>query len=209
MRPRIHSIADGGALGCEVVASQPATALRPLTVGYGGFRTDVAGPGGIARRLLPINHTTVILEFGGRGPLVFGPRAAGELERDSPWRHGISVGLTPAGVEAVLGLPASELAGRPDRAAGRRRRAARARADRTDRPPGRAAVLAGALRGPVDTELFRGANTAAAIEGVAGLTPLGRLGQPDDIAAVVAFLASPDAGWITGQNLRVAGGFYG
>jgi 3-oxoacyl-[acyl-carrier protein] reductase len=63
--------------------------------------------------------------------------------------------------------------------------------------------------GPVDTELFRGANTAAAIEGVAGLTPLGRLGQPDDIAAVVAFLASPDAAWITGQNLRVAGGFYG
>jgi 3-oxoacyl-[acyl-carrier protein] reductase len=37
-------------------------------------------------------------------------------------------------------------------------------------------------------------------------TPLGRAGQPEDIAAAVAFLASDDAGWITGESLRVAGG---
>jgi 3-oxoacyl-[acyl-carrier protein] reductase len=37
-------------------------------------------------------------------------------------------------------------------------------------------------------------------------TPLGRLGQPDDIAAVVAFVASEAAGWITGQNIRATGG---
>ena len=35
---------------------------------------------------------------------------------------------------------------------------------------------------------------------------LGRLGQPQDIAEVVALLASDDARWITGQNLRVNGG---
>jgi 3-oxoacyl-[acyl-carrier protein] reductase len=37
-------------------------------------------------------------------------------------------------------------------------------------------------------------------------TPLGRIGQPRDIATVVSFLASEDAGWITGQILQAAGG---
>lgn len=37
-------------------------------------------------------------------------------------------------------------------------------------------------------------------------TPLGRLGQPDDIAEVVGFLASPAARWMTGQNVRATGG---
>jgi 3-oxoacyl-[acyl-carrier protein] reductase len=37
-------------------------------------------------------------------------------------------------------------------------------------------------------------------------TPLARAGHPDDIAAAVAFLASDDASWITGESLRVAGG---
>ncbi len=37
-------------------------------------------------------------------------------------------------------------------------------------------------------------------------TPLGRLGQPADVADVVAFLASDDARWVTGQNLRADGG---
>jgi 3-oxoacyl-[acyl-carrier protein] reductase len=37
-------------------------------------------------------------------------------------------------------------------------------------------------------------------------TPLGRIGQPEDIAPVVAFLASDDAGWITGEALFVSGG---
>lgn len=38
-------------------------------------------------------------------------------------------------------------------------------------------------------------------------TPLGRIGQPGDIAPAVAFLASDDASWITGQTFHVAGGF--
>ncbi len=37
-------------------------------------------------------------------------------------------------------------------------------------------------------------------------TPLGRIGQPRDIATVVSFLASDDAGWITGQIVPAAGG---
>lgn len=36
--------------------------------------------------------------------------------------------------------------------------------------------------------------------------PLGRIGQPDDIAKVAVFLASDDAGWVTGERIQVAGG---
>ena len=37
-------------------------------------------------------------------------------------------------------------------------------------------------------------------------TPLGRIGQPGDIAPAVVFLAGDDAGWITGETLLIAGG---
>ena len=60
--------------------------------------------------------------------------------------------------------------------------------------------------GATDTEALRDANTPAALAKLTGMTALGRLGTPDDIAAVVAFLAGPDAAWITGQNLKATGG---
>ncbi|QGN32760.1 SDR family NAD(P)-dependent oxidoreductase [Microlunatus sp. Gsoil 973] len=44
------------------------------------------------------------------------------------------------------------------------------------------------------------------LEGMAQLYPLGRVGEPEDIAAAIAFLASDDAGWITGITLPVDGG---
>jgi len=37
-------------------------------------------------------------------------------------------------------------------------------------------------------------------------TPLGRIAQPEDIARAAVFFASEDAGWVTGQNLILAGG---
>ena len=43
-------------------------------------------------------------------------------------------------------------------------------------------------------------------DAVAARYPLRRLGVPEDIAAAACFLASPDAGWITGQTLVVDGG---
>jgi 3-oxoacyl-[acyl-carrier protein] reductase len=45
-----------------------------------------------------------------------------------------------------------------------------------------------------------------AINQLIGQTPLGRLGQPEDVADVVAFLVSDDSHWMTGQNLQVNGG---
>jgi 3-oxoacyl-[acyl-carrier protein] reductase len=43
-------------------------------------------------------------------------------------------------------------------------------------------------------------------EALAGRIPLGRLGQPNDIAAAVCYLASEEAGWVTGATLHVNGG---
>jgi NAD(P)-dependent dehydrogenase (short-subunit alcohol dehydrogenase family) len=50
------------------------------------------------------------------------------------------------------------------------------------------------------------ANPDETFEGTVARTALRRLGQPGDIAAVVAFLAGPDSGWISGQNLAADGG---
>lgn len=40
------------------------------------------------------------------------------------------------------------------------------------------------------------------------MTALGRIGQPEDIAAVALFLASPEGGWITGQTIQASGGMH-
>jgi 3-oxoacyl-[acyl-carrier protein] reductase len=60
--------------------------------------------------------------------------------------------------------------------------------------------------GPTDTELFSQGKTEQDKQRLASMAALGRLGQPDDIASVVAMLVSDDAGWITGQNIRANGG---
>ena len=71
-------------------------------------------------------------------------------------------------------------------------------------------VTAAAIRAPwansTDTELLRSANPGETFEDAASSIALGRLGQPDDIASVVAFPAGPDSQWTTGQNLRATGG---
>ncbi|MDN4599049.1 SDR family NAD(P)-dependent oxidoreductase [Leifsonia virtsii] len=45
------------------------------------------------------------------------------------------------------------------------------------------------------------------IEPQAARTALGRIGEPEDVAAVIAFLASPESGWITGQDIEATGGY--
>ena len=60
--------------------------------------------------------------------------------------------------------------------------------------------------GPTETELFLDGKTPEQLQRFAQQAALGRLGQPAEIADVVAFLASDAAAWVTGQNLRVNGG---
>lgn len=61
--------------------------------------------------------------------------------------------------------------------------------------------------GPVATELFLTGKNEADIERLSKVPPLERLGQPEDIAGVVSFLAGPDGGWVNAQVLRANGGF--
>ncbi|MEO9946587.1 MAG: SDR family oxidoreductase [Paraglaciecola sp.] len=60
--------------------------------------------------------------------------------------------------------------------------------------------------GPTSTELFLNNKPPAVIEKLAKMPPLERLGEPEDIANVVSFLASPKGNWINGQVLRANGG---
>ncbi|MFD6530887.1 SDR family oxidoreductase [Streptomyces sp. NPDC060184] len=60
--------------------------------------------------------------------------------------------------------------------------------------------------GAVETDELRADIQPAALERWRRASAFGRLGQPDDIADVVGFLLSEDARWITGQNIRAAGG---
>ena len=59
--------------------------------------------------------------------------------------------------------------------------------------------------GPVDTPMFREGKPQNIIDSIARQSPSRRLGEPDDIAPLVGFLASQGAQWITGQNIRVNG----
>jgi len=61
--------------------------------------------------------------------------------------------------------------------------------------------------GPVATEAFIDVlGVADRLDELRRTIPLGRLGTPDDIAAMVLFLCSPSASWITGEHHLVAGG---
>jgi 3-oxoacyl-[acyl-carrier protein] reductase len=61
--------------------------------------------------------------------------------------------------------------------------------------------------GPIATELFLDGKSEEQIAQFAKMNPLERLGQPDDVANVVSFLAGPDGGWVNSQVVRANGGF--
>jgi 3-oxoacyl-[acyl-carrier protein] reductase len=94
--------------------------------------------------------------------------------------YGIYAG-TKAAVEAITSVLAKELRGRE--------------------------ITVNAIApGPTATDLFLNGKAPEVVERLAKLSPLERLGQPEDIAAAVAFLAGPDGTWINGQTLRANGG---
>ena len=78
-------------------------------------------------------------------------------------------------------------------------------------PAGTKAVLVNVVApGPTDTallaEVMVGERGAKILEGMRRTIPLGRLGQPEDVAGAVAYFASDEAAYVTGQVLSVSGG---
>jgi 3-oxoacyl-[acyl-carrier protein] reductase len=72
---------------------------------------------------------------------------------------------------------------------------------------GRNVTVNGIAPGPTGTDLFLKGKSAALIEEFAKMAPLERIGRPEDIAGVVAFLAGPYGAWINAQVIRANGGF--
>jgi 3-oxoacyl-[acyl-carrier protein] reductase len=72
---------------------------------------------------------------------------------------------------------------------------------------GRSITVNAVAPGPIATELFLEGKTEAQIKEFSKIPPLERLGQPEDVANVVSFLAGPDGGWVNAQVLRANGGF--
>jgi len=71
---------------------------------------------------------------------------------------------------------------------------------------GRQITVNAVAPGPTATDLFLNGKSPEVIERLAQAAPLERLGTPQDIAGVVAFLAGPDSGWVNGQTIRANGG---
>jgi 3-oxoacyl-[acyl-carrier protein] reductase len=71
---------------------------------------------------------------------------------------------------------------------------------------GRGIRVNGVAPGPVDTDLFRAGKNEEALKRSAAMSPLNRVGQPEEIAEVVAFLASDKASWVLGQIVQPNGG---
>jgi 3-oxoacyl-[acyl-carrier protein] reductase len=72
---------------------------------------------------------------------------------------------------------------------------------------GREITVNAVAPGPVATELFLKGKSEAQVEQFRKLPPLERIGQPEDIADVVSFLAGPTGGWLNSEVIRANGGF--
>lgn len=71
---------------------------------------------------------------------------------------------------------------------------------------GRGVRVNGVAPGPVDTDLFRAGKDEAALARSAAMSPFNRVGRPEEVGAVIAFLASHKASWISGQIVQPNGG---
>lgn len=62
--------------------------------------------------------------------------------------------------------------------------------------------------GPTATEMFFQGKSQELINTIAGFSPLGRLGKPEEIAGLAAFLAGPTSSWVSGQVIGANGGSF-
>ncbi|MDL4821448.1 SDR family oxidoreductase [Actinomadura opuntiae] len=130
--------------------------------------------------MLTIRHAARAMAGAGGGSIV----AISSIASSNTHRWFGAYGVSKAAVDHLVQLAADELGGAGIRVNG---------------------VRPGLTR----TELVAGiADTGPVLEDYLACMPLARVGEPEDIAAAVGFLAGPDASWITGQMLNVDGGHH-
>ncbi len=64
----------------------------------------------------------------------------------------------------------------------------------------------GVAPGPIRTEIHAAAGDPGRLERIADRIPAGRVGEPDEVAGAIAWLLGPDAGYVSGTTIRIAGG---
>lgn len=192
--------AGGRAVACQADVSQPddVTALYDAAVTAFGKVNVVVNNAGVMS-LTPIGMDGLAdfdrnIMTNLRGTYVMMAQAAERLERGGRFialstsviakslpNYGPYI-ASKAGVEGLVKVFANELRGRE--------------------------ICVNAVApGPVGTELFFEGKSEAFINQLISMVPLERLGTPEDIARVVAFLAGPEGGWVNGQIIRANGGF--
>ncbi len=147
---------------CETIGALAHPRLRPYVLGYAGFRSGDGAA--MAHRVLPVNATTMIVDYEAGGRVVTGPRRDPAVFERTRWGHGVSVGFTPLGVSALLGVPMRELAGAAVPLADLLGRDAEDLAERLDAAPGwrsRFAVLDDLLAARLDGDGRRDADGLA------------------------------------------------
>jgi NAD(P)-dependent dehydrogenase (short-subunit alcohol dehydrogenase family) len=160
-----------------VIPTLGGTTPRPILMHEAEtIRDDLALNLGSA--ILAVRHTAPFLARSGGGSIVFISSEAAKLSM--PWLS--SYAAAKAGLEAFVRSAADELASLKIRVN---------------------AVRPGTTRTEATQVLF---DSPELYEPLASGRPLGRLGEPDDIAGGVRYLAGPESSWVTGQSLAIDGG---
>jgi NAD(P)-dependent dehydrogenase (short-subunit alcohol dehydrogenase family) len=164
-------------LRVAVACAGGSSHMAPLVVsGAEEFRATVEV--NIMGTFLTIKHAAPHLVRNGGGSIVAVSSIAAVLSHPYLGAYGVS----KAGVDMLVRVAADEL--------------------------GRSNVRVNAVRpGLVDTELVAGIfATGDVLDSYLTQTPLGRSGEPDEVAALIRFLSGPESGWITGQSIGIDGG---
>lgn len=169
--------APTGRLDGVVASAGGSETIGPLTqVDAGAWRRTLDL--NLTGTLLTIKHAGRVMARQGSGSIVGISSIAGAVTH----RWFGAYGPAKAGIDMLCGVAADELG-----ASGVRVNSVRPGLTRTD--------LTGMLTGP-----------GPVLDDYLDQMPLGRIGEPEDVAGLVCFLLGPDAAWITGQNIAVDGG---
>ena len=173
----VDAAASRAPLRIAVACAGGSSHMAPLVVSdTTSFRATVEV--NVMGTFLTIKHAAPHLVRNGGGAIVAVSSIAAVLSHPYLGAYGVA----KAGVDMLVRVAADEL--------------------------GRSNVRVNAVRpGLVDTELVAGIfATGEVLDSYLTQTPLGRSGEPDEVAALIRFLAGPESGWITGQSVGIDGG---